>query len=164
LKALAEAAAFQKAPAISPLDFFDLIMGPRPGRDSSESTGVGGTDTVSLTGEGATTGEGAVTGEGAFATSTGAGGGLGGSLLILLGGRIGEALGTAGRAVAGGAVGGASCSMGVLGLLYATGAKGAGVSEDATDTADGDRGMFAVACGGASTSWVLLFKEEDLAG
>lgn len=37
LKALAADAAFQKAPATSPFDFFDLIMGPRPGRLSSSS-------------------------------------------------------------------------------------------------------------------------------
>jgi hypothetical protein len=39
LKAAAADAAFHKAPARSPLDFFALIMGPKPGRLSSGSGG-----------------------------------------------------------------------------------------------------------------------------
>lgn len=51
LKADAAVAAFQKAPAISPLDFFDLIIGPRPGRESSTGSGAGSTgDSVGVSG------------------------------------------------------------------------------------------------------------------
>lgn len=41
--AVAALAAFQNTPAISPFDFLDLIIGPRPGLDSSAgSAGIGG--------------------------------------------------------------------------------------------------------------------------
>jgi hypothetical protein len=42
LATVAAEAAFRKAPAISPLDFFALIIGPRPGRDASSSSAAGG--------------------------------------------------------------------------------------------------------------------------
>lgn len=61
LKAFAAAAAFQKAPAISPLDFLALIIGPRPGRLSSGSGGGDMGDSTGDTGAGA----GVIEGDGA---------------------------------------------------------------------------------------------------
>lgn len=52
LKALAALAAFQKAPAISPFDFFDLIIGPSPGRISSSGSGAGFGGVLSAVGVG----------------------------------------------------------------------------------------------------------------
>jgi hypothetical protein len=65
LKAEAALAALQNVPAISPLDFLDLIIGPNPGRSSSSgSAGTGGVASFSSLGAGDSLASGVGTGSG----------------------------------------------------------------------------------------------------